>query len=92
MPTWAHAAPFGWRAAAFVRLESDAPEPYRGESKPPCRRWNSGCFVESMVRALWTGSLSFGLVSMWIDHPHRHQGQPPRFRMLRNNDKSPIPS
>ena len=43
-----------------------------------------------MARALWTGSLSFGLVSIPIEIHTAVRDKGPRFRMLRKQDKSPI--
>jgi DNA end-binding protein Ku len=43
-----------------------------------------------MARALWTGSLSFGLVSIPVEIHTAVRDKGPRFRMLRKKDKSPI--
>jgi DNA end-binding protein Ku len=43
-----------------------------------------------MARALWTGSLSFGLVSIPVEIHTAVKDKGPRFRMLRKKDKSPI--
>lgn len=43
-----------------------------------------------MARALWTGSLSFGLVSIPVEIHTAVRDRGPRFRMLRKKDKSPI--
>ena len=43
-----------------------------------------------MARALWTGSLSFGLVSIPVEIHTAVKDKGPRFRMLRRKDKSPI--
>ena len=43
-----------------------------------------------MARALWTGSLSFGLVSIPVEIHTAVKDKGPRFRMLRKTDKSPI--
>jgi DNA end-binding protein Ku len=43
-----------------------------------------------MARALWTGSLSFGLVNIPVEIHTAVRDKGPRFRMLRKKDKSPI--
>ncbi len=43
-----------------------------------------------MARALWTGSLSFGLVSIPVEIHTAVKDKGPRFRLLRKTDKSPI--
>jgi DNA end-binding protein Ku len=43
-----------------------------------------------MARALWTGSLSFGLVSIPVEIHTAVRDKGPRFRMLRKKDRSPI--
>jgi DNA end-binding protein Ku len=43
-----------------------------------------------MARALWTGSLSFGLVSIPVEIHSAVKDKGPRFRLLRKTDKSPI--
>jgi DNA end-binding protein Ku len=43
-----------------------------------------------MARALWIGSLSFGLVSIPVEIHTAVRDKGPRFRMLRKKDKSPI--
>jgi DNA end-binding protein Ku len=43
-----------------------------------------------MARALWTGSLSFGLVSIPVEIHTAVKDKGPRFRLLRKKDKSPI--
>lgn len=43
-----------------------------------------------MARALWTGSLSFGLVNVPIEVHTAVRDKGPRFRLLRRKDRSPI--
>ncbi len=44
----------------------------------------------ALARALWTGSLSFGLVTIPVEIHTAVKETGPRFRMLRKKDKPPV--
>ena len=54
---------------------------------PPHRPLSEGCH---MARAIWKGSISFGLVSIPIELHTAVRDHRPRFRMLHAKDKSPV--